>query len=607
MAWQLLAAALPAAAKVAGTALNKPRQEDYKPQTDYMKKYLSFIRGRSADKEVMHQAMQPALKVAGRQGRRMQQQVGYDVAKSGLGGSGIEAQMRLSAGQQTQDALATATDKAVAAQAAETSRIGQQAAGITAQIGAEEARADQAYKAAQSQYRRQLTSDVIGGVASVASAGIAQAGQLNEAKLLATKRGYFGSAEDVQGMVDQGWTAQMLQQESARIDQQVNSMLGSGIDRSDLYTELGLGSGYNADMSSVVASDVSKFDSSVEKEILTDIKAAGIVESGTPNNAIVDNVKTEIKTPEVETTKKPFDFKLPDGTVVKTGSPEHKEYLKNFKTKAEKASEEPFDFKLPDGTVVKTGSPEHKEYLKNFKTKAEKAKNERKKSKELLKETRAKAIKKIPSETSKEEEKSVVKEIDKYARIKKSEMKLLDKSLDDYARQKTSKTKPIELEGVSVTAKRRPVKPTDLTNAQDSRVRYLQDRGLPDEMIEAQLGVVLPKTGTGDLEPIFATVKKFESGKRASRNNNVGAVVFSNNLQKQYPEMTRGDSFVDEAGKTRYTAKFPDKKTGDRINKEIMFKIFEEVGGDTSKFYARWSGLPEDSATVKNFVSSIGD
>ena len=186
-------------------------------------------------------------------------------------------------------------------------------------------------------------------------------------------------------------------------------------------------------------------------------------------------------------------------------------------------------------------------------------------------------------------------------------MKLLDKSLDDYARQKTSKTKPIELEGVSVTAKRRPVKPTDLTNAQDSRVRYLQDRGLPDEMIEAQLGVVLPKTGTGDLEPIFATVKKFESGKRASRNNNVGAVVFSNNLQKQYPEMTRGDSFVDEAGKTRYTAKFPDKKTGDRINKEIMFKIFEEVGGDTSKFYARWSGLPEDSATVKNFVSSIGD
>jgi len=174
MAWQLLAAALPAAAKVAGTALSKPRQEDYKPQTDYMKKYLSYIRGRSSDREVMHQAMQPALRVAGKQGRQMQRQVGYDVAKSGLGGSGIEAQMRLSAGQQTQDALATATDKAVAAQTAETARVGEQAAGITAQIGAEEARADQAFESAESQWKRQLASDVIGAGASVASAGISQ-------------------------------------------------------------------------------------------------------------------------------------------------------------------------------------------------------------------------------------------------------------------------------------------------------------------------------------------------------------------------------------------------------------------------------------------------
>ena len=177
MAWQLLAAALPAAAKIAGTALSKPRQEDYAPQTDYMKKYLSYIRGRSSSREVMHQAMQPALRVAGKQGRQMQRQVGYDVAKSGLGGSGIEAQMRLSAGQQTQEALATATDKAVAAQTAETARIGQQAAGITAQIGAEEARADQAFKSAESQWKRQLASDVIGAGASLASAGISQYGE----------------------------------------------------------------------------------------------------------------------------------------------------------------------------------------------------------------------------------------------------------------------------------------------------------------------------------------------------------------------------------------------------------------------------------------------
>ena len=56
MAWQLLAAALPAAAKVAGTYLQKPSREDYKPQTDYMKKYLGYLRGRSAGKEVMRRS-----------------------------------------------------------------------------------------------------------------------------------------------------------------------------------------------------------------------------------------------------------------------------------------------------------------------------------------------------------------------------------------------------------------------------------------------------------------------------------------------------------------------------------------------------------------------
>jgi hypothetical protein len=132
MAWQLLAAALPAAAKVAGSYLQKPDRKDYQPQTDYMKKYLSYLRGRSANKEVLHMAMQPQLRAIGKQGRQMQRQVGYDVAKSGLEGSGIEAQMRLSAGAQTQEALSDATERAVAAQSAEDARIGEKSADLAA-------------------------------------------------------------------------------------------------------------------------------------------------------------------------------------------------------------------------------------------------------------------------------------------------------------------------------------------------------------------------------------------------------------------------------------------------------------------------------------------
>jgi hypothetical protein len=177
MAWQLLAAALPAVAKTVGTAINKPRQEDFKPKTDYMKKYLSYIRGRTAGREAVHQAMQPALRTAGQQGRQQQQQISYDVAKSGLAGSGIEAQMRLSAGQQTQEALAQATQQAVSAQAADVARVSEQAADITAKIGAEETRAEQAYDTATSQWKRQLVGDLVGVGASVASAGLQQYGQ----------------------------------------------------------------------------------------------------------------------------------------------------------------------------------------------------------------------------------------------------------------------------------------------------------------------------------------------------------------------------------------------------------------------------------------------
>jgi len=223
MAWQLLAAALPAAAQLAGTYLQKPDKKDYQPQTDYMKKYLGYIKGRSAQREVMHMAMQPQLRAIGRQGREMQQQVGYTAERSGVAGSGIEAQMRLSAGQATQEAMTTATEKAVAAQAAETARLGEKAELVTAQIGAEEQRAEQAYDTAGRQWKRQMWGDVLSAGASIASAGISQAGQAKEAAMMATRSGYFGTAEDVQRMMDEGFTPQMFQQEIARMDKLVGA------------------------------------------------------------------------------------------------------------------------------------------------------------------------------------------------------------------------------------------------------------------------------------------------------------------------------------------------------------------------------------------------
>ena len=225
MAWQLIAAALPAAAKVAGTYLQKPSREDYKPQTDYMKKYLSYLRGRSAGKEVLHMAMQPQLRAIGRQGREMQRQVGYDVAKTGLAGSGIEAQMRLSAGAQTQEALSIATGKAVAAQAADDARIGDKSADLAARIESEEQRAKQAYETAGRQWKRQIGAEVLGLGASIASAGITQAGQARQASSYALETGLFGDEANVTRLIDEGWDLQMFQNQATVMNKFVGGVM----------------------------------------------------------------------------------------------------------------------------------------------------------------------------------------------------------------------------------------------------------------------------------------------------------------------------------------------------------------------------------------------
>jgi hypothetical protein len=304
MAWQLLAAALPAAAKVAGTYLQKPSREDYQPQTDYMKKYLGYLRGRSAGKEVMHMAMQPQLRAIGRQGREMQRQVGYDVAKTGLTGSGIEAQMRLSAGAQTQEALSVATSKATAAQAAEDARIGEKSADLAARIESEEQRSKQAYEMAGRQWKRQMGAEVLGLGASIAGAGITQAGQLKEASMLATRSGYFGTAEDVQRMIDEGWTPQMFKQETARLSQVIGTYKGTNIN--ELIEAQHRYTGSDAPVQDVDYADVPSGIAAEEKKAMV---AAGMAEK---EPVVEEAVKAEV-TPVVEEAVKPVSEKEPLG------------------------------------------------------------------------------------------------------------------------------------------------------------------------------------------------------------------------------------------------------------------------------------------------------
>ena len=173
MAWQLLAAAaMPAITGLISGALNKPKRSDYAPQTKYMEKYLSQLRGKQTDREVFHMAMQPALRTIGAQGRKTGREIGYMTERAGLAGSGIEAQARLSAGKQTQEAMAQATEKATAAQIGESRRLGEEAMRVTSGIEQEQERASRAYEGAKREHKAQMTSTLVQGIGAVAGAGL---------------------------------------------------------------------------------------------------------------------------------------------------------------------------------------------------------------------------------------------------------------------------------------------------------------------------------------------------------------------------------------------------------------------------------------------------
>jgi len=175
MAWQLLAAAIPTVAKLATTAINKPKESDFKPQTKYMEKYLANLRGQQSSNAVFEQAMRPALRTIGAQSRQQQQQIGYNVQRSGLAGSGIEAQQRLTASQGTQEALAGATERAASAQTIANQQLGREAMKVSSQIEMERERAAQAYDQAMTQYDRNLKGIAVEGLANVATAGVGMA------------------------------------------------------------------------------------------------------------------------------------------------------------------------------------------------------------------------------------------------------------------------------------------------------------------------------------------------------------------------------------------------------------------------------------------------
>ena len=188
MAWQLLAAAAPYVIKGVGQALGigRPEKEDYMPDTSYMDKYITNLKTRMQGSEVQHMAMQPMLRTIGQQGRRQISQIEQQSARTGMTGSGIEAQQRLSAQQNVITGIQQAGEKATALQMAENRRMGTEADRAVMEKERMIAGGEKAFEQAEKGYKQGIQQNILEGVGAVAGTGI----QMGMETSAAQKSGY---------------------------------------------------------------------------------------------------------------------------------------------------------------------------------------------------------------------------------------------------------------------------------------------------------------------------------------------------------------------------------------------------------------------------------
>jgi len=167
----LLGAALPGAINLGQSLLNKPKEEDFRPNTAGMERFRAYLRGRTASSEVAHQALQPQLSAIGQQTRQTERKIQSAVGRGDLSAS-EEAQIQISQGQAASSVAQQAGEAAFEAQRQENRRVGQQVAQIEANIAQAKEQAKIDYERATKQHRQQVTGAALQLGAGVASAGI---------------------------------------------------------------------------------------------------------------------------------------------------------------------------------------------------------------------------------------------------------------------------------------------------------------------------------------------------------------------------------------------------------------------------------------------------
>ena len=169
-AWALIPAAV-GVASLGITAFNKPDKKDYMPNTEYMDRYISSLRGRKASSETYNLAMRPALRNIGSQVAQTRRNTQYTQARAGMQGSGMASAQNLQSQRQALGEIGSASDKAMALQAQENRAIDERVDSTIMQREQQQADAQLRYEQAKSAHKQQLLQQGV-SLAGTAASGI---------------------------------------------------------------------------------------------------------------------------------------------------------------------------------------------------------------------------------------------------------------------------------------------------------------------------------------------------------------------------------------------------------------------------------------------------
>ena len=185
MAWMVGAAILNAAANVGAGLLTRPRKRDYKPNLEYLDKYVANLRGDLAKRSVERNILREAGTQIGDIARTQSEQTEYQTQRSGITGSGIQLRQQQAIGEQAQRSMATVSGEAMKIGAENQARAEESIRQVEMERERISTQAKEDYQRAKSQWGREMIGRGIQGAASIGGAAISSAMEWKDATAVA--------------------------------------------------------------------------------------------------------------------------------------------------------------------------------------------------------------------------------------------------------------------------------------------------------------------------------------------------------------------------------------------------------------------------------------